>query len=148
MIDNQKNQSRLDFFFRHIGSLRGQQLMSSRMWRVAVRLVGCGLLGLGIVIMVTPGLAAPLFATSSSFDASATYIRAIAVRDIAIGFWLVVGPSVSVAGTTVSIATICLIPCGDLALVWQAGGGLLSLLPHIMSLVSLLALAMWGSRIA
>lgn len=118
------------------------------MWRATVRLIGCGLTGLGIVMIMTPELAAPLFATGTSSDASATYIRAIAVRDIAIGLWLVIGPSVSVTGTTVSIAAISLIPCGDLALVWLAGGGLLSLLPHIVSVVSLLALAVCGSRVA
>ena len=118
------------------------------MWRTAVRLVGFGLIGLGVVIIVMPGLAAPLFATSNSSDATATYIRAIAIRDIAVGLLLLTGPSISVAGTAVSIAAISLIPCGDLILVWLAGGGPLSLLPHVVSLVSLLVLAAWGSRAA
>jgi hypothetical protein len=92
------------------------------MWKTAVRLIGCGLIGLGIVIIMTPELAAPLFATNNSSGASTTYIRAIAVRDIVIGLWLVIGPSFLIAGTTISIAAISVIPCGDLVLVWLAGG--------------------------
>ncbi|WP_458394491.1 DUF4267 domain-containing protein [Rhizobium brockwellii] len=99
-------------------------------------------------IIMTPELAAPLFATSNSSGASATYIRAIAIRDIVIGLCLVVGPYFSIAGTTMSIAAISVIPCGDLVLVWLSGGGLLSLLPHVGSVVSLLALAAWRSRVA
>ncbi|MFP3547041.1 hypothetical protein SB748_26840 [Rhizobium sp. SIMBA_035] len=105
------------------------------MWKTAVGLVGCGLMGLGIVIIMTLELAAPLFATNSSSGARATYIRAIAVRDIVIGFWLAIGPSFSIAGTTISIAAISVIPCCDLVLVWLAGGGVYLVLPHIVSLV-------------
>ncbi|MFP3547025.1 hypothetical protein SB748_26750 [Rhizobium sp. SIMBA_035] len=122
--------------------------MNCRLWKSLVRIVGCVLMGLGIVMIMTPDLAGLLFATTRAPEASATYIRAIAVREIAIGLWMVIGPSISVVGTTVSIAAISLIPCGDLILVWLAGGGPLSLLPHIVSLVSLLALGAWGSRIA
>jgi hypothetical protein len=122
--------------------------MNCRLWKSFVRVVGCVLMGLGIVMIMTPDLAGLLFATTSAPEASATYIRAIAVRDIVIGLWLVIGPSISVVGTTISIAAISLIPSGDLILVWLAGGVPLSLFPHIVSLVSLLALAAWGSRIA
>jgi hypothetical protein len=112
-----------------------------------VRAVGCVLLVLGILMLAAPNIAVPLFGATTSPETNATYIRAIAVRDIAIGCWLIAGPSVSAAGTTVSIAAISLIPCGDLFLVWSAGGELLSLFPHILSLITLLALAAWGSCI-
>lgn len=93
-----------------------------------MRLIGCGLMGLVIVVIMSPELAAPLFATSSSSDASATYAPLqFAISQSA---WLVMGPSLSVAGATVSIATISLIRCGDLVLVWLAEGGLHSLLPQ------------------
>lgn len=113
-----------------------------------MRIVGCVLIVLGILMLVTPNIAVPLFGATTSPETYAIYVRAIAVRDIAIGCWLLVGPSVSAAGTTASIAVISLIPCGDLFLVWSAGGELLSLFPHILSLITLLALAAWGSRVA
>jgi hypothetical protein len=123
-------------------------LMSEGKWKIAVWLVGSVLIGLGIFMLVTPKIAAPLFASASAAEATDTYIRALAIRDIAIGALLMICPTLSVAATTAAIATICLVPCGDLLLVWLSGGDFLSLLPHLFSLICLTVLAAWGSRVA
>ncbi|MBY5746860.1 DUF4267 domain-containing protein [Rhizobium leguminosarum] len=124
------------------------RLRCDHTWKKAAGLLGFALAALGILILVSPAVAAPLFASGGVSEANATYIRAIAVRDIAVGLWLLVGPTISVGATTISLVMICLIPLGDLVLVWSAKGDLLSLLPHMLSLTCLIILALWGSRIA
>ena len=114
-----------------------------------VRLVGATLLLLGIGIIAFPALAAPLFAMPPP-DANddITYLRAIALRDLAIGAWLLLGTGISVRATAICLAAVALIPCGDLVLVAANGGGPLPLLPHVVSLVSLGLLAAWGARLS
>jgi hypothetical protein len=113
-----------------------------------VRLVGATLLLLGIGIIAFPALAAPLFAMPPPDANDITYLRAIALRDLAIGAWLLLGTGISVRATTISLAAVALIPCGDIVLVAANGGGPLALLPHAISLASLGLLATWGARLS
>lgn len=121
---------------------------STKIWITLVRLAGAALLLLGIAIIAFPPLAAALFGMPAPDANDITYLRAIALRDLAFGVWLLLGAGISIRASVISLAAMTLIPGGDLALVAVYGEGLLPLLPHAISLAGFGLLAAWGARLA
>lgn len=118
------------------------------LWKWLVRALGLVLLALGVAILLWPDLAVPLFAATPSQGSEQTYLRAIALRDVAIGLWLMVGAAISIRATAVSLAAVAVIPFGDLFLVALNHGSFIVFLPHAVSLIATLGLALWGRRLA
>jgi hypothetical protein len=116
-------------------------------WILLVRLLALVLVGLGVVILIFPAIAAPLFAIRDAGPQGVVFLRAIAVRDMALGIWLAVAPAISTRAAAACIAVMGIIPAGDLILVASSGGSALALLPHAASLVCLAGLAFWGRRL-
>jgi hypothetical protein len=122
--------------------------LGGRLWTWLVRTLALVLLALGLGILLMPDLAAPLFASPPSPGNDQTYQRAIALRDVAIGLWLMIGPSISRRATAASLGTVAVIPFGDLVLVALNRGSFIVFLPHVVSLIATLGLALWGRRLA
>jgi hypothetical protein len=118
-----------------------------KIWKCLVQALGLVLFALGVLIFLKPSFAALLFAAPAAGTADRIFLRAVAARDLAIGIWLLIAPAVSSRAATVSLLAIAIIPLADLLLILSHSGLMLVLVPHAVSLIVILFLAIWGKRL-
>jgi hypothetical protein len=115
-------------------------------WQMAVKGFGCVLLCLGVLFILFPGLGAGLFGIDATGEPA--YVRALGLRDLALGAGLFLVSRISISATRVLLGVSVVIPVGDLLLVLHEAGlsAPLSLALHGCSGLALGVLAATPSR--
>jgi Domain of unknown function (DUF4267) len=118
--------------------------------KVLVFLAGIGLLSAGPATMTVPELAANAYGIPLGSDEALGYLRATAIRDVALGCWLLamlfLGSSFRILAF--SVFSIAVVALGDaINVLLHAGSSTSSMLVHVGGLVVLVALglALWRS---
>ncbi len=113
----------------------------------AVIVIGVSLLIVGGTALAVPGFAADMYGVAASDATARAYVWATGIRDIAIGFWLLVLVAIRAGARVLGISILVgsLIPIGDAINVWINAGtrSPLALALHISSVFLFIALGLW-----
>jgi hypothetical protein len=115
-------------------------------WQMFVTGFGCVLLCLGFLFILLPEVGAELFGIDTTGERA--YVRALGLRDLALGAGLFLVSRISVPAVRVLLGVSVVIPLGDLLLVLHEAGlsAPLSLALHGCSGLALGVLAATPSR--
>ena len=113
----------------------------------AVIVIGVSLLIVGGTALAVPGFAADMYGIAASDATARAYVWATGIRDIAIGFWLLVLVAIRAGARVlgISMTVVSLIPIGDAINVWINAGtrSPLALALHISSVFLFVVLGLW-----
>ena len=122
-----------------------QHLLPIR-WPVTWLLLALGalFLALGFVFVAFPAAGAAVYGIPSNSPSGTSYVRAVGLRDVALGGYLILQTLfASARAVSILLLVTLVIPAGDLVLVAAHGSGTLALLPHLASALVFAGMAAW-----
>lgn len=103
-----------------------------------------GLVAVGAGALAAPRLSARHFGIAFEDPRALAFLRAMGVRDVALGVLLLLLAAAGQRGLLAwGLVASALVALVDLALVWAAGGGARARLPHALGALGLLAAALF-----
>ncbi|MBF7013864.1 DUF4267 domain-containing protein [Novosphingobium resinovorum] len=110
--------------------------------------LGCFFCGLGLLFLIFPHTGADIFGIPAVGASALSYVRAVALRDIALGFYIVFQTLCSTRrAVRILLLSTVVIPAGDMLLVLASEGANLTCLPlHLASAGCFLGLGLWIRR--